>query len=119
MLPRRILGIVVGEAEENLMHGVLTEIVLVMAVAVAAALLLRRLAVPPVVGFILAGVVIGPAGLGLVSDREQIVVVAEIGVMLLLFMVGLKISLRDLWRMRTTVIGGGGCIPSATISKWL
>ena len=90
------------------MHGVLTEIVLVMAVAVAAALLLRRLAVPPVVGFILAGVAIGPAGLGLVSDREKIEVVAEVGVMLLLFMVGLKISLRDLWRMRATVLGGGG-----------
>jgi CPA2 family monovalent cation:H+ antiporter-2 len=90
------------------MHGVLTEIVLVMGVAVAAALLLRRLAVPPVVGFILAGVAIGPAGLGLVSDREHIELVAEIGVMLLLFMVGLKISLRDLWRMRATVLGGGG-----------
>jgi CPA2 family monovalent cation:H+ antiporter-2 len=90
------------------MHGVLTEIVVVMAVAVAAALLLRRLAVPPVVGFILAGVAIGPAGLGLVADRDKIEVVAEVGVMLLLFMVGLKISLRDLWRMRATVLGGGG-----------
>ena len=90
------------------MHGVLTEIVLVMAVAVGTALLLRRLAVPPVVGFILAGVAIGPAGLGLIADREKIEVVAEIGVMLLLFMVGLKISLRDLWRMRATVLGGGG-----------
>jgi CPA2 family monovalent cation:H+ antiporter-2 len=90
------------------MHGVLTEIVLVIAVAVAAALLLRRLAVPPVVGFILAGVAIGPAGLGLVADRDKIEVVAEVGVMLLLFMVGLKISLRDLWRMRATVLGGGG-----------
>ena len=90
------------------MHGVLTEIVLVMAVAVGAALLLRRLEVPPVVGFILAGVAIGPAGLGLVADRDKIEVVAEVGVMLLLFMVGLKISLRDLWRMRATVIGGGG-----------
>jgi CPA2 family monovalent cation:H+ antiporter-2 len=90
------------------MHGVLTEIAFVMAVAVAAALLLRRLAVPPVVGFILAGVAIGPAGLGLVSDRDKIEIVAEVGVMLLLFMVGLKISLRDLWRMRATVLGGGG-----------
>jgi CPA2 family monovalent cation:H+ antiporter-2 len=90
------------------MHGLLTEIVLVMVVAVLVALVLRRLSVPPVVGFILAGVAIGPAGLGLVSDRHKIELVAEIGVMLLLFMVGLKISLKDLWRMRATVLGGGG-----------
>ena len=90
------------------MHGVLTEMVLVMAGAVAAALLLRRLNVPPVVSFILAGVAIGPAGFGLIDDRHKIELVAEIGVMLLLFMVGLKISLRDLWRMRATVLGGGG-----------
>lgn len=89
------------------MHGILTEIVLIMLVAVLAALILRRLSVPPVVGFILAGVAIGPAGLGLVSDRHKIEVVAEVGVMLLLFMVGLKISIRDLWRMRGTVLGGG------------
>jgi Kef-type K+ transport system membrane component KefB len=49
-----------------------------MGVAVAAALLLRRLTVPPVVGFIRAGVAIGPAGFGLVSDREHIELVAEI-----------------------------------------
>jgi CPA2 family monovalent cation:H+ antiporter-2 len=96
------------------MHGVLTEIAVVMAVAVAAALLLRRLAVPPVVGFILAGIAIGPAGLGLVADRDKIEIVAEVGVMLLLFMVGLKISLRDLWRMRATVLGGGGLQYGAT-----
>jgi hypothetical protein len=57
---------------------------------------------------------IGPAGLGLVSDRDKIEIVAEVGVMLLLFMVGLKISLRDLWRMRATVLGGGGLQYGAT-----
>ncbi len=78
-----------------------------MAASVAAAALLRRLHVPPVVGFIIAGILIGPGGLGLVSDRHQIELVAEVGVMLLLFTVGLKLRLSTLWQMRIDVLGGG------------
>ncbi len=88
-------------------HAVLTEIVLVIAASVVVAAVLRRLAAPPVVGFILAGVLIGPGGLGLVKDRHQIEVLAELGVILLLFTVGLKLRLRDLWTMRGTALGGG------------
>lgn len=88
-------------------YDVLTELVVVMAVSVGAAALLRRVHVPPVVGFLVAGVVIGPGGLALVADRHQIELVAEVGVMLLLFTVGLKLKLGDLWRMRRTVFGGG------------
>jgi CPA2 family monovalent cation:H+ antiporter-2 len=89
------------------MHGVLVELVVVMAASVGAALLLRRLRLPPVVGFLIAGVIVGPGGLGFVSDREVIAGVAEVGVMLLLFTVGLKLRISDLWRMRNTVFGAG------------
>jgi len=88
-------------------HAVLTELVLVMAAAVAAAALLRRFNVPPVVGFILAGILIGPGGLGLIRDRHQIELVAEVGVILLLFTVGIKLRLGDLWKLRSSVFGGG------------
>ncbi len=88
-------------------HAVLVELVVVMAASVAAAALLRRLQIPPVVGFIVAGVLIGPGGLALVRDRHQIEMVAEVGVMLLLFTVGLKLKLGDLWKLRTSVFGGG------------
>ena len=88
-------------------HAILTELVLVMAAAVAAAALLRRFNVPPVVGFILAGILIGPGGLGLIRDRHQIELVAEVGVILLLFTVGIKLRLSDLWKLRSSVFGGG------------
>jgi CPA2 family monovalent cation:H+ antiporter-2 len=88
-------------------HAVLTELVLVMAAAVAAAALLRRINVPPVVGFILAGILIGPGGLGLIRDRHQIELVAEVGVILLLFTVGIKLRIGDLWKLRSSVFGGG------------
>ncbi len=88
-------------------HAILTELVLVMVAAVAAAALLRRFNVPPVVGFILAGILIGPGGLGLIRDRHQIELVAEVGVILLLFTVGIKLRLSDLWKLRSSVFGGG------------
>ena len=88
-------------------HAVLAELVVVMAVAVASAAVLRRLQVPPVVGFLLAGILIGPGGLAIIGDRHQIELVAEVGVMLLLFTVGLKLRLADLWEMRRLVFGGG------------
>lgn len=89
------------------MHAVLVELVVVMAVSVGAALVLRHLRLPPVVGFLIAGVVVGPGGLGLVADRHIIEGVAEVGVMLLLFTVGLKLRLGELWRMRSLVFGSG------------
>jgi len=88
-------------------HTILIELVVVMAASVVAALLLRRLRLPPVVGFLVSGIIVGPGGLGLVTDRHTIEGVAEVGVMLLLFTVGLKIKLGDLWRMRGTVFGSG------------
>ena len=88
-------------------HTLLAQIGVVIAVAVAVAFVLRRLAVPPVVGFVVAGAVIGPHGAGLLADAHRIEVLAEVGVVLLLFAVGLKLPLRDMWRMRATTIGGG------------
>jgi voltage-gated potassium channel Kch len=89
-------------------HTTLTEVVLVIAVAVVVAFVLRRLSVPTVVSFVLAGALLGPGGVGLVRDRHQIEVLAEIGVVLLLFVVGLKLSVRDLWRQRAIAFVGGG-----------
>jgi CPA2 family monovalent cation:H+ antiporter-2 len=91
-----------------MVHSVLLEIVLVLAASVVVAAVLRRVSAPPVVGFIIAGILIGPGGFRLVTEYEQIEVLAEVGVILLLFTVGMKLSLRDLWVLRGTVFGGGG-----------
>ena len=67
-------------------HGQhLTEIAIVVSVALACGLFLGRLRQPAIVGYILAGVVLGPSVLGFVEDREQIGLLAELGVLLLLF----------------------------------
>ncbi len=76
-------------------HGhELTEIALVIAVALGFGLVLGWLRQPAIVGYIVAGVVLGPSGVGLVQDREQIGFLAELGVLLLLFAIGMELSIQ-------------------------
>lgn len=67
-----------------------------------------RIRVVPIVGFLLAGVLIGPHQLGLVADEEVVRSAADIGVMLLLFTIGVEFSLERLARIRRFVLLGGG-----------
>jgi len=83
------------------------ELLAVYAVGLALVVLLGRLRVPPVVALILTGLVAGPTGLGLVRDPEHLERLAEIGVDLLLFTVGLEFSATELRRIWKTVVAGG------------
>lgn len=85
----------------------LRNLLVVIAVSLAVVYGLRRLRVPPVVGFLLAGILIGPGGLGLEQDRTTIESLAEIGVILLLFTIGLKFSLQEMARLKLWVFGAG------------
>ena len=77
------------------MHGnELTEIAIVAVIALICGILLTRLRQPAVVGYILAGVVLGPSSLGLVENRENVNLLAELGVLMLLFLIGMELSLR-------------------------
>ncbi len=67
-----------------------------------------RLRLVPIVGFLLAGVLIGPHALGLVSNREMVDNAAEIGVILLLFTIGIEFSLEKLARIKRLIFLGGG-----------
>lgn len=69
--------------------------------------LAKRLQLGAVLGYLLAGVLIGPSVLGLVTDPESVAHVSELGVVLLLFIIGLELSPRRLWVMRRSVFGVG------------
>jgi CPA2 family monovalent cation:H+ antiporter-2 len=87
---------------------ILGDVVIILALASVVLVLAHRLRIPSILGFILTGVLIGPSGLELVDATHEVEMMAEIGVILLLFSIGLEISFRSLWSMRRTVFGGGG-----------
>ncbi|MGE5413254.1 MAG: cation:proton antiporter [Syntrophomonadaceae bacterium] len=80
---------------------------LIFLVALGAAYLLHRLRQPPLIGFLAAGAVLGPYGLGLVHDVRVVESLAEIGVVLLLFTIGLELSLGSLRRLGRIVAVAG------------
>jgi CPA2 family monovalent cation:H+ antiporter-2 len=83
------------------------EAAVVMVAGAVIAYAAARAGLVPIVGFLLAGVVIGPSALGLVHDREMVDAAAEIGVVLLLFTIGIEFSFERLARIRRLILGGG------------
>ncbi|MDO9172107.1 MAG: cation:proton antiporter, partial [bacterium] len=94
---------------------VLRDLVIVLAVSLTVVFALRRAGVPTIAALLLWGVVLGPGCLCLVREHESIEVVAEIGVAMLLFGIGLKLSLRELARLRTLILGAGGMQVGLTV----
>jgi monovalent cation:proton antiporter-2 (CPA2) family protein len=80
---------------------------LLLGLALACVLLFRRLGLGATLGYLVAGAILGPHVLGLVGDAEEKLGIAELGIMLLLFIVGLELSPQRLWRMRRDIFGLG------------
>lgn len=92
-----------------------TDLLIILLVSVPVAFACLRLKLPLLVGLMLTGIVIGPYGLGLIKELEAIEILAEIGVMLLLFTIGLEFSLHRLREMKRLVLVGGGLQVGLTI----
>ncbi len=84
----------------------ITTIAAALGLAMVMGLVVSRLGIPPLVGYLLAGIAIGPATPGFVADVELTAQLAEIGVMLLMFGVGLHFSMDDLLKVRRIAIPG-------------
>ena len=91
------------------------DLLVILLVSVPVAFVCLRLKLPLVVGLMPTGIAIGPSGFGLVTEIEAIEMLAEIGVMLLLFTIGLEFSLRRLAEMKRLVLIGGGLQVLVTI----
>ena len=96
-------------------HGFLYQALIYLAAGVIAVPLFKRLGLGSVLGFLAAGMVIGPWGLKLVSKPEAVLHFAEFGVVLLLFLVGLELNPGRLWQMRRPIFGMGATQVVSTI----
>jgi CPA2 family monovalent cation:H+ antiporter-2 len=93
----------------------LREMIAIFAVGTVLVYLCQRLRLPPIVGFLLTGVLIGPYSLRLVRDIDLISSTAEVGVILLLFTIGVEFNVERLSRIRRYILLGGGLQVVATV----
>ncbi|NTT84363.1 monovalent cation:proton antiporter-2 (CPA2) family protein [Tabrizicola fusiformis] len=103
-------GELTAAAEVAAQHGGgvdLTSVVVLLAAAVVAVPLFRRAGLGSVLGYLAAGLAIGPYGLGFFHDAQSVIHVAELGVVLFLFIIGLEMQPSRLWSMRGEIFGLG------------
>lgn len=94
---------------------VLRELILIAGVSLVMVMIAHRLRLPALVAFIAAGALLGPGMTGWIRDETLVHSLAELGVVLLLFMVGLELSIADLRRMGRRVLVGGGAYVIAVL----
>jgi CPA2 family monovalent cation:H+ antiporter-2 len=87
--------------------SILRDLVVLLAAALPIVFVFQRLNVPSIVGFLIAGILIGPHGIGLIAQGADVEQLADLGLVLLLFVVGLELSFRQLARLGRTIFGSG------------
>ncbi|MBM4261625.1 MAG: hypothetical protein FJ145_09365 [Deltaproteobacteria bacterium] len=85
----------------------LAELVIILAVTIAIVLVFQKLRLPSIVGFLLAGIIIGPGGLRLIGNASEVEFLAELGVVLLLFIIGVELSLDSLRSVQRRLVVAG------------
>src|ERR1700748_3563224 len=92
------------------MHGqnLLIQALVYLAAGVVSVPIAKRLGLGSVLGYLIAGAVIGPFALGLVGQQADVMRFAEFGVVILLFLIGLEVRPALLWSMRGSIFGVGG-----------
>ena len=86
---------------------ILIDLVVILSLSIAVILLFQALKLPSVLGFLVTGVIAGPNALSLVTNQHDVEILAEIGVVLLLFTIGIEFSLKELGKLKRIVLIGG------------
>ena len=86
----------------------LVQLFIFLAAAVIAVPLSKKLGLGSVLGYLIAGIIIGPFGLSLIRDNDAVMHFTEFGVVMMLFLVGLELKPTLLWKLKTPILGMGG-----------
>lgn len=93
----------------------LTDVIIVFALALLVVYIFSRLKIPPIIGFFITGILAGPHGLNLIKSHHEVEILAEIGVVLQLFTIGIEFSVRKLIKIRKAIVLGGSVQVLSTI----
>jgi CPA2 family monovalent cation:H+ antiporter-2 len=85
----------------------LANVNVILGFAVVILTIFYRFEFPPILGFLVTGMLIGPYGLGILSGGDNVDMTSELGVVFLLFTIGVDLSLHELWKMKKAVLAGG------------
>jgi len=96
-------------------YAALQDIEILFGLALITVVLFRRLMFPSIIGFLFTGILAGPHALAFIKNTHQVEQMAEIGVVLLLFTIGIELSLKELMRIKHLVLWGGGLQVLVTI----
>lgn len=93
----------------------LKEIVVVLGISIVIILAFQKLKIPSILGFLFAGIIVGPSAFNLLSSSHEVELLAEIGIIFLLFIIGIELSFSGLMKIKKTVFIGGGLQVGGTI----
>ena len=88
-------------------HLFLLDLLILLALALGSALIFIRLKLSPIIGYLISGIIAGPYGFYLIKNIHEVEVIAEFGVILLLFTIGLEFSISRLLRLKKLLLAGG------------
>jgi CPA2 family monovalent cation:H+ antiporter-2 len=94
---------------------ILQDIVIILGLSILIILLFQKIKVPSILGFLLAGIIAGPHAFNLISSSHEVELLSEIGIIFLLFVIGIELSVKELISMKNTVLIGGGLQVGGTI----
>ncbi|MDD3859272.1 MAG: cation:proton antiporter, partial [Bacteroidales bacterium] len=103
----------------------INEFLIILGLSVIIVFALQKIKLPSILGFLITGIIIGPYSLSLIGSSHEVEIISEIGVILLLFVIGMELSLKQLVSMRKTILVGGtlqvglSIIAATLISKLL
>ena len=100
------------------MEELLREFVIIALLSIAVIYACHKIKVPPIVGFLLTGALFGPSALGLVQEAHAVEILSEIGVVFLLFSIGMELSISELVRLKKPVFLGGTLQVGLTIGAF-
>ena len=100
------------------MPQIIQDLALLLLVSLPINVLFHRIRLPSIMGFLIAGILIGPHGLGMIGNPASVENLAEIGVILLLFIIGLEFSISHLLKNMASITGAGVLQMGLTIAAW-